>query len=576
MSFSSRTRHIALIAGSAITASCALAQGTPGLWSRGFLHTPDAATTLTPSGPGRVLASSSGGGNLLPSVQWPFRLGGIVTCDTSNLDAPSPGLPIRSITSTFHDGSTQIGTLIARGKHFTGRPPIQINRTIACDFSSSGAIAVEWRCIDENGIVLAQGITSGPFLECDDLSDYPPSDSSSYGLGSGKATFKEFTVTKKVGSARVYSTTGPVLVADVATISFRPIWCITSPCPGDGLGISNMDITTSNLPQLEMGDAVCSWSWGECNSGNKGVHRLTVHATEGTKITEAPPADLDGDGQLDSVLGAGSVEGIAGGVIAGIVIARPTLAATPPAPGATTGLSFQRKNYVGHVTLIKQRTASGLTTTLTSYTDPLTGLTTLTPDFSALGSTEYEVSGYDANGDLIGTAIACCASGITFIGCPNGTYTSWWNCGPGPNMCPGGCFAFTDIVLPGGNVIPGVSSFRLAPVIGADLFTEATEIEILDQAPADPDGITTPIQIGLIEVLTIAPAACDTIDFNNNGVFPEDQDVVDFFDTLAGGNPATCDAALGCQDIDFNNNGVFPEDQDVVDFFNVLAGGACP
>ncbi|MFN7314264.1 MAG: hypothetical protein ACK5ZG_08990 [Phycisphaerae bacterium] len=30
-----------------------------------------------------------------------------------------------------------------------------------------------------------------------------------------------------------------------------------------------------------------------------------------------------------------------------------------------------------------------------------------------------------------------------------------------------------------------------------------------------------------------------------------------------------------CDDIDFNNNGVFPEDQDVLDFFNVLAGGGC-
>ncbi|HLP85731.1 MAG TPA: hypothetical protein VK157_15380 [Phycisphaerales bacterium] len=30
-----------------------------------------------------------------------------------------------------------------------------------------------------------------------------------------------------------------------------------------------------------------------------------------------------------------------------------------------------------------------------------------------------------------------------------------------------------------------------------------------------------------------------------------------------------------CDDIDFNNNGVFPEDQDVIDFFNVLAGGGC-
>ena len=65
-------------------------------------------------------------------------------------------------------------------------------------------------------------------------------------------------------------------------------------------------------------------------------------------------------------------------------------------------------------------------------------------------------------------------------------------------------------------------------------------------------------------------AGCDDIDFNNNDVFPEDQDVVDFFDVLAGGNCPLCN------DIDFNNNGVFPEDQDIADFLNVLAGGQCP
>ena len=41
-------------------------------------------------------------------------------------------------------------------------------------------------------------------------------------------------------------------------------------------------------------------------------------------------------------------------------------------------------------------------------------------------------------------------------------------------------------------------------------------------------------------------------------------------DVLAGG------ACPACSDVDFNNNGVFPEDQDVTDFFNVLAGGSCP
>jgi len=27
--------------------------------------------------------------------------------------------------------------------------------------------------------------------------------------------------------------------------------------------------------------------------------------------------------------------------------------------------------------------------------------------------------------------------------------------------------------------------------------------------------------------------------------------------------------------VDFDNNGVFPEDQDIIDFFYVLAGGEC-
>ncbi len=70
--------------------------------------------------------------------------------------------------------------------------------------------------------------------------------------------------------------------------------------------------------------------------------------------------------------------------------------------------------------------------------------------------------------------------------------------------------------------------------------------------------------------VTSAGTPCDDIDFNNNDVYPEDQDVIDFFLVLAGG---PCGA---CNDIDFNNNGVFPEDQDVIDFFNVLAGGTCP
>ncbi len=75
--------------------------------------------------------------------------------------------------------------------------------------------------------------------------------------------------------------------------------------------------------------------------------------------------------------------------------------------------------------------------------------------------------------------------------------------------------------------------------------------------------------------LTVANV-CDSIDFNRNTVFPEDQDVIDFFSVLSGGPcPYLTPVGVPC-DIDFNNNGVYPEDQDVIDFFNTLAGGSCP
>jgi hypothetical protein len=65
--------------------------------------------------------------------------------------------------------------------------------------------------------------------------------------------------------------------------------------------------------------------------------------------------------------------------------------------------------------------------------------------------------------------------------------------------------------------------------------------------------------------------SCLDVDFNNNGVFPEDQDIIDLFTVLAGGACPTVE----CDSVDFNGNGVFPEDQDIIDYFNVLAGGSC-
>jgi hypothetical protein len=69
----------------------------------------------------------------------------------------------------------------------------------------------------------------------------------------------------------------------------------------------------------------------------------------------------------------------------------------------------------------------------------------------------------------------------------------------------------------------------------------------------------------------IVGSACNSIDFNGDGLFPDDADLVEFLNVLAGG---TCSTGT-CDGIDFNNDGLFPDDADLVAFLRVLAGGSC-
>ncbi len=64
---------------------------------------------------------------------------------------------------------------------------------------------------------------------------------------------------------------------------------------------------------------------------------------------------------------------------------------------------------------------------------------------------------------------------------------------------------------------------------------------------------------------------CGDIDFNNDGIAPDDGDLADFLSVLAGG---PCSSGC-CDSIDFNGNCIFPQDEDLIDFLRVLAGGPC-
>ncbi|HYF13986.1 MAG TPA: hypothetical protein VD971_02810 [Phycisphaerales bacterium] len=67
------------------------------------------------------------------------------------------------------------------------------------------------------------------------------------------------------------------------------------------------------------------------------------------------------------------------------------------------------------------------------------------------------------------------------------------------------------------------------------------------------------------------PVGCDSIDFNGDGLFPDNTDLEDFLSVFGGG---PCTTGM-CGDTDFNNDGLFPDNVDIEALFSVFGGGNC-
>jgi hypothetical protein len=91
----------------------------------------------------------------------------------------------------------------------------------------------------------------------------------------------------------------------------------------------------------------------------------------------------------------------------------------------------------------------------------------------------------------------------------------------------------------------------------------------------DPDvidtgaGVAPVVDMGALE--RNINSGCDSIDFNNDEVFPDTQDLIDFVNVFGGG---VCSTGL-CNDLDFNNDEVFPDVSDLNTFIFVFGGGSC-
>lgn len=114
-----------------------------------------------------------------------------------------------------------------------------------------------------------------------------------------------------------------------------------------------------------------------------------------------------------------------------------------------------------------------------------------------------------------------------------------------------------------GDAVAGDRIFTRENVVGRGEASGSFEVDFFAKF-SPPSGDVTFVTSAMVSYFS-----CDSIDFNNDGVFPDDRDLVDMLFVFAGGDCVTCN------DIDFNNDGVFPDDQDILAFLNVLAGGSC-
>lgn len=117
-----------------------------------------------------------------------------------------------------------------------------------------------------------------------------------------------------------------------------------------------------------------------------------------------------------------------------------------------------------------------------------------------------------------------------------------------------------------GNGVPDDNLFVGNVGEGSVTFTEDQRLFAVVQLV---DGTTAVRGVALV---VLDATRCNDVDFNNDMLFPDTQDIGDFLSVFAG---AACPTGV-CDDVDFNRDGLFPDTDDLAAFLVVFAGGACP
>ncbi len=98
----------------------------------------------------------------------------------------------------------------------------------------------------------------------------------------------------------------------------------------------------------------------------------------------------------------------------------------------------------------------------------------------------------------------------------------------------------------------------------------ATDTSATQQPTASADD-NTEFEWNTVTIPSPCGATCDSVDFNNDTLFPDTADIDDFLSVFSGG-PCSTGA---CGDIDFNNDTLYPDTLDIDSLLSVFSGGPC-
>ncbi len=401
------------------------------------------------------------------------------------------------------------------------------------DFSSVGAISVEWIVRDTAGRVLAQGTRSGAFLECvlSDPETTTPGSPSVWSLAKDGKPDRASWDLKTATKGRMVSATGltPIPLVGIGEIEMRPILCITAPCPGDGTTLGSLRVTATGMQTFTVQDAAllraCAIAPGSgfASDGGAVVHRGLQHWGS-TDVAIAEGCDLPPPvacAPVDRALhvtsfGPSGNEGVtfdlascesttADGVVHRDLAARSVAfdMVMRPGPDGTGGLAGAltlkgngKKNYVGHVTLIKQRIAY----------NPGGGMPVVKFDPTTRGSTQTRVECLSQDGGVVASVIVGADDGVQIPGCLNADLSMTLKCeltadGASVVRC---CSISSEVVLPSGAVVSGVERVRftpVAPTIPAGVLDELSVIgDGLESVDVTRVEVGTPIWVGGLAV----------------------------------------------------------------------------